>query len=174
MSRFTVLLVVGMLLHSYYYTVTPKCRQSVRESQHTSETLAAIMQPSLILHSDIYRGGLQFRRISTVAQKYFDALPCFSHDIHATLSINCKYISFNPNVPCLNVILTNSMQNFTNSMQNFTFCYMAEILPIRRKTLSNQSINHFLLNCTAMFTLARRGSANHPHESTGELRYLYL
>ena len=58
-------------------------------------------------------GGLQFRRISAVAQKYFDALPCFSHDIRAMLSINCKYISFNPNVPCLNVILTNSMQNFT-------------------------------------------------------------
>ena len=58
-------------------------------------------------------GGLQFRRISAVAQKYSDALPCFSHDIHAMLSINCKYISFNPNVPCLNVILTNYMQNFT-------------------------------------------------------------
>ena len=58
-------------------------------------------------------GGLQFRRISAVAQKYFDALPCFSHDIHAMLFINCKYISINPNVPCLNVILTNSMQNFT-------------------------------------------------------------
>ena len=43
----------------------------------------------------------------------FDALPCFSHDIHAMLSMNCKCISFNPNVPCLNVILTNSMQNFT-------------------------------------------------------------
>ena len=37
----------------------------------------------------------------------------FPHDIHAMLSINCKYISLNPNVPCLNVILTNSMQNFT-------------------------------------------------------------
>ena len=36
---------------------------------------------------------LQFRRISTVAQKYFDALPCFSHDIFATLSRNCKYTS---------------------------------------------------------------------------------
>ena len=58
-------------------------------------------------------GGLQFRRISAVAQKYFDALPCFSHDNHAMLFINCKYISINPNVPCLNVILTNSMQNFT-------------------------------------------------------------
>ena len=46
------------------------------------------------------------------------------HDIHATLSINCKYISFNPNVPCLNEILTNSML-------------------------------HFLLNCTAMFIIAR-------------------
>ena len=33
------------------------------------------------------------------------------------ISINCKYISFNPNVPCLNVILT-------NSLQNFTFCHV--------------------------------------------------
>ena len=71
-------------------------------------------------------GGLQFRRISAVAQKYFDALPCFSHDNHAMLFINCKYISINPNVPCLNVILTNSMKKL-----------------------------HFLINCTAMFTLAR-------------------
>ena len=44
--------------------------------------LAAIMYPSLILHSNIYRGGLQFHRISTVTQNYFDALPCFSNDIH--------------------------------------------------------------------------------------------
>ena len=50
----------------------------------------------------------------------FDALPCFSHDIHATLSTNCKYISFNPNVPCLNVILT-------SSMQNITFCSTARL-----------------------------------------------
>ena len=57
--------------------------------------------------SDMYRGGLQFRRISAVAQIFFYVLPCFSHDIHAMLSINCKYISFNPKVPCLNVILTN-------------------------------------------------------------------
>mgnify|MGYP003692172735 CR=1 FL=1 len=35
-------------------------------------------------HSAIYRGVLQLRRISTVAQKYFDALPCFSPDILAT------------------------------------------------------------------------------------------
>ena len=77
------------------------------------ELLAVIMTPSLISHWDIYRGGLHFRRISTVAQKYFDALPWFFHDIHATLSVNCKYISFNPNIPCFNVKLTNSMQNFT-------------------------------------------------------------
>ena len=58
-------------------------------------------------HIRIYiGGGLQFRRISVVAQKYFDALPCFPHHIHATLSINYKHISFNPNVPCLNAILT--------------------------------------------------------------------
>ena len=50
---------------------------------------------------------------STVAQKYLDAIPCFSHDIQATLSIKCKYISFYPNVPCLNAILTNSMQFIT-------------------------------------------------------------
>ena len=76
--------------------------------------LAAIRRPPpLILHSDIYLGGLQFHWISTVAQKYFDALPCFPHDMQAMLSRNCKYISFNPNVPCLNVILTNSMQNIT-------------------------------------------------------------
>ena len=49
-----------------------------------------------------------------MVQKYFDTLSCFSHDIHATLSVHCKYISFNPNVPCLNVVLTNSMQNFTS------------------------------------------------------------
>ena len=73
--------------------------------------LAAMIKPSLILHFDIYPGGLQFRKISTVAEKYFDALPCFSHDMHATLSRNCIYI--NPNVPCLNVIWTNSMQNIT-------------------------------------------------------------
>ena len=60
-----------------------------------------------------------------MAQKYFDALPRFSHDIHATLYRNCKYISFNPNVPFSNVTLTNSMQN------------------------------HFLLNYTAMLTIAR-------------------
>ena len=36
-----------------------------------------------------------------------------SHDMHVTLSRNCKYISINPNVPCLNVILTNSMKNIT-------------------------------------------------------------
>ena len=65
--------------------------------------IAAIMYPSLIFHSDIYRGGLQFRKISTMALKYFDALPCFPHDMHDTLSRNCKYISFNPNVFCLNV-----------------------------------------------------------------------
>ena len=59
-----------------------------------------------------------------MGQKYFDALPCFSHDMHATLSRNCKYISFNPSVTCLNVILTNSAKH------------------------------HFLLNCTAMFTIA--------------------
>ena len=58
-------------------------------------------------------GRAQYHRISTVALNHFDALPCFSHDIHPTLSMNCKYISFNPNVPCLNVILTNSMQNIT-------------------------------------------------------------
>ena len=61
------------------------------------ELLAAIMKTSLISHWDIYRVGLHFRRISTVA----------------TLSVNCKYISLNPNIPCFNVILTNSMQNFT-------------------------------------------------------------
>ena len=71
--------------------------------------LAAIMQASNILYFDIYRGGPQFRRISIVVQKYFDALPCFSHNIHTILSINCKYISFYPNVPCLNVILTKSL-----------------------------------------------------------------
>ena len=75
-------------------------------------------------HSDIYQGGLQFRRVSPVAQKYFDALPCFSHDIHATLSINCNYISFNPNVPCCNIDK-----------------FYAKL--------------HFLLNCTAMFIIAR-------------------
>ena len=73
---------------------------------------------SLILHSDIYRGGLQFRRISTVAQKYFDALPCFP--------CYARVISFDPNVPCLNVILTNSMQK-----------------------------HRFLIICTAMFIIAR-------------------
>ena len=49
---------------------------SVEDNVYTA-SLATIMQPSLILHSDIYRGGLQFRRISTVVQKYFDALLCF-------------------------------------------------------------------------------------------------
>ena len=39
------------------------------------------MQPSFIQHTDIYRGGLQFRRISTLAQKYFDTLPFSSHGI---------------------------------------------------------------------------------------------
>ena len=67
-----------------------------------------------------------------MAQKYFDQLPCFSHDIHATLSRNCKYILFNPNVSCLIIKLTNFM--------------------------------HFLLKCTVMFTIARRGSANYPKE----------
>ena len=38
---------------------------------------------------------------------------CFSHDVHVTLSRNCKYVSFNLDVPCLNVILTNFMQNIT-------------------------------------------------------------
>ena len=61
-----------------------------------------------------------------MTQKYFDALFCFSHDIHATLSRYFKYISFNPYVPCLNVILTDYMKK-----------------------------NNFLLNCTAMFTIAR-------------------
>ena len=72
---------------------------------------------SLILHFDIYRGGLQFPRISTVVQKYFDALHCFTHDIHATLSRNCKYILFNPNIPCLHIILANSIQKYY-----FTLC----------------------------------------------------
>ena len=45
-------------------------------------------------------------------QKDFDAFPCSSHDIHVTLSRTCKYMSFNLHVSCLNVILTNSMQNF--------------------------------------------------------------
>ena len=77
------------------------------------DRMAAIVYPFLILHSDFHRGGLQFRRISTVAQKCFDALPCFSHYFHATLSIKCKYISFYSDVPCLNAKLTNYMQNFT-------------------------------------------------------------
>ena len=63
------------------------------------------------LCSDIYRGGLQFRRICAVVQKYFDALPCFSHDMHFTLSIKFIFISFYHYVPCLKKILTNSMQN---------------------------------------------------------------
>ena len=58
-----------------------------------------------------YRGGLQFRK--TVAQTYLDVLPYFSHNMHSTLFRNCKYILFNPNVPCLDVILTNSMQSIT-------------------------------------------------------------
>ena len=85
--------------------------------------LAAIMQPSFILHSDIYRGGLQFCRISTVAQKYFDSLPCFSLDIYATLSSCCRYTLFNPNVPCFSVILTISMQNITFYLfRDLRFC----------------------------------------------------
>ena len=76
--------------------------------------------------NNVYRRGLQFHRISTVAQKYFDALPCFSHDIHTMLSRNCKYISFYPNVPCLKVILTK---------------FYAK--------------HHFLSTSTAMFTISR-------------------
>ena len=44
------------------------------------------------------------------------------------LSINGKYISFNPNVPCLNV--PGNIDKFYAKL-------------------------HFLLNCTAMFTIAR-------------------
>ena len=61
--------------------------------------------PRSILHSDIYRGGLQFRGIATIFMHY--------HDMHCTLSGNCKYISFNPYVHFLNVTLTNSMHNTT-------------------------------------------------------------
>ena len=47
-------------------------------------TLAAIMKPSLIF----YRGELQVRRISTVTQKYFNALPCSFHDVIQKLKIH--------------------------------------------------------------------------------------
>ena len=98
---------------------------------------------ALLFHIRIFiGGGLYFRRISAVSQKYFDALSCFSRDIHATLSINCKYISFNPNVPCLNVILTNSTQNF-NSVNLHCHVYYREIL----------------------------GFANHPNESICKTHY---
>ena len=70
----------------------------------------------------ICRGGLQFRRISAVAQKYFDALPCFFfNDIHATSSVDCKYISF---------LFECNIDQFYAKL-------------------------YFLLNCTALFTIAR-------------------
>ena len=87
-------------------------------SDKTVPQRSATIYLSLILHFDIHPGWLQFRNISSVTQKYFDALPCFSHDIHVTLSRKCKYISFNPYVTCFNVILT-------NSMQKITFCQIA-------------------------------------------------
>ena len=46
------------------------------------------------IHERMCRVRSWSRRISLVAQKYVDALPCFSNDIHATISINCKSISF--------------------------------------------------------------------------------
>ena len=46
------------------------------------------------IHERMCRVHSWSRRISLVAQKYVDALPCFSNDIHATISINCKSISF--------------------------------------------------------------------------------
>ena len=73
-----------------------------------------------------------------MAQKYFDALPCFSHDMHATLSRNCKYISFNPSVPCLNVILTNSMQNI--KLYNFLFIYFRPIATLGFANYRKESI----------------------------------
>ena len=45
--------------------------------------VGVIMKPSLILHSVIYGEGIQFHRISTAVQNYFDALPCFYHVINA-------------------------------------------------------------------------------------------
>ena len=44
-----------------------------------------------MLHSDIYRGGLQFRGISAVVQGKSDALACFfKHDNHVcSSSIKC-------------------------------------------------------------------------------------
>ena len=37
-----------------------------------------VIKPSVILHSDIYLEGLQFRRISPVVQNHLDTLPTIS------------------------------------------------------------------------------------------------
>ena len=62
-----------------------------------------------------------FGRISAVTQKHFDALPCFSRDIHSTLSMKCTYFSFYPYVPCLNAKLINFY-----AKHHFVFVYYHE------------------------------------------------
>ena len=61
----------------------------------TTLTLQKRVLFRFLMHSEIYREGLQFRRISTVAQKnismHYHVFP-----MHDTLSRNCKYISFIP------------------------------------------------------------------------------
>ena len=83
------------------------------------------MQLSLILHSDIYRGWLQFRGPrSAVVKNYFDALPCFSNDIQAILSIKYHTSRF--------IVKSTSESNVHQ--------FYAK--------------HHYLLNFTAMFTTA--------------------
>ena len=82
-------------------------------------------------------------------QKYFDALTCFfpCYDIHATLSIKCKYISFYPYNPSLNAIFTNSMPNITISL--FPISWLEVLLITQKKvqvvltqTTFNKLIKH--------------------------------
>ena len=79
-----------------------------------------IIQPFLMLHSDIYRGGLQCCGISAVVQRKSDALACFfKHDNHVrSSSIKCLHILLDV---CLHVLRLNAIQ--TISMKNLSILY---------------------------------------------------
>ena len=67
------------------------------------------------LQSDIYQGGQQFRRISTVLLCRYITMHYFIFTIISTLmypsnKYKYMYISYYPYVPCLNASLTNCTQ----------------------------------------------------------------
>ena len=59
-------------VQGFYQWLLKFCRKQL-DWHFTVNTSYNNVSPSRILHSDIYRGGLEFRRISTVAQKHFHA-----------------------------------------------------------------------------------------------------